>query len=519
MNKTIIFFTILIISFGCKQNSKEFDFTIKGTVIGQNSGTIVYNISPRVGDEIEIPILDGKFEHHGKANELIISSLAFGEDVKTGSWSSMPIIIEPGTIEIILNRDSIYDKSKVLTGENSLRRQNINQILNRYDDEIYSEENSENISDSLFYNVYNDSILNLIITNSNNFSSIVLINWYAKFNLFDSEQLNLIFNEIKEPELKNSLYFKKVYSKYLAQKGNYNQIGSKAINFDLQDSTGKTIYFSSIAKNNMVYVEESGSWCGNQTRESRKLKTIYNRYKNYGFKIITVVSESNLDRWKNWVLNNEFSWTNLVELDFDNSKDLFFSEQLFLNGDYLVNDSGIVVANNLTPERLDEILMEKYEPQKYAEYQKEKWELPQDTYILDKDKPINTFEELASKFPNKAFFIDCYATWCSPCIQEFKYKKELMEFLSKQNIELVYISFDKNIDDGEWLSFIKKHNLTGYHMRANEEFKNDFETKAKYEGQLPNYMIVDKNGKIIVNNAHRPSNKEELFLQLKTNLN
>ena len=58
-------------------------------------------------------------------------------------------------------------------------------------------------------------------------------------------------------------------------------------------------------------------------------------------------------------------------------------------------------------------------------------------YLLDREKPINTFEELTSKFAGKAFFIDCYATWCSPCIEEFQYKEELKVFLNKHNIEFI----------------------------------------------------------------------------------
>jgi thiol-disulfide isomerase/thioredoxin len=519
MKNTFIILAILIALIGCNNEAKQFDFTIKGNVIGQDSGKIVYKISPRSGDEIIIPFTDGIFEHKGTANEIIITSLAFYDDMKTGAWRACPIIIEPGIIEVELNRDSIYEKSKIFLGANNIKLAEANKTTSRYFNKIYSGEYTELERDSLISMVYSDSIASLIEKNTDNFIGVYLINHFYDSPFLNMDQLGLIFNKTTKAELRNSFYFKKTHSKYLAQKGEYNKIGTKAINFHLHDSSGTTKNFADIAKNKTVFIEKSGSWCGNQTYESRKLDTIYKQYKEKGFEIITVVSESKFDRWKNWLSSEKFPWINLIEIDFENSTDIVYSEQLFLEGDYLVDESGLVIANDLTPEKLNEILMEKYEPQAYAEYLVKKWKLPVGTYLLDKEKSINTFAELASRFSGKAFFIDCYATWCSPCIEEFKYKDELIEFLNGQNIELVYISFNRKLDDSKWLNFIKENKLIGYHMRTNEDFRNDFMQKTEFNGQLPTYMLINENGIIVENNAIRPSNGKELFNQLKSKLN
>jgi len=519
MKNTLLILSIILVLFGCNTEKKEFDFTLKGKVIGQDSGIIVYDISPRLGDNIEIPFTNGEFEYKGNANEILITSLAFFDDVKTGAWRIFPLIIEPGIIEVELNRDSIHEKSKVVQGSYNLKLVEINKTTNRYFDKVYNNDYSKVERDSLSKMVYSDSVASLIEKNTDNFIGVYLLNCFYDSPFLNMNQLGLIFNKTTKPKLRNSFYFKKLHSKYLAQKGNYNKIGTKAINFHLQDSSGTTKNFSDIAKNKTVFIEKSGSWCRNQTYESHKLDTIYKQYKEKGFEIITVVSESKLDRWKNWLSSENFPWINLVEIDFENPTDIVYSEQLFLEGDYLVGESGLVIANDLTPEKLNEILMEKYEPQAYAEYQVEKWKLPEDTYLLDKEKPINTFAELASKFSGKAFFIDCYATWCSPCIEEFKYKDKLIEFLNGQNIELVYISFNRKLDYSKWLNFIKENKLIGYHMRANEDFRNDFMKKTEFNGQLPTYMLINENGIIVEKNAIRPSNGKELFNQLKSKLN
>jgi hypothetical protein len=317
MRNIFIILAILIISIGCNNKPKHFDFTLKGKVIGQDSGEIVYSISPRVGDDIIIPFENGEFEHKGKSNEILFSSLAFYDDVKTGACSILPIFIEPGVIEVELYRDSISEKSKVLQGSNSLNLQEVIKTTSRYFNRIYSGDYSNTERDSLFRNVYSDSVALLIEKNVDNFNGIRLIYNFSNSPLLNMGQLSRIFKKITKPDLRHSFYFKKRYSNYLARKNEFNKIGSKAINFHLQDSTGKVYYFNDIAKNKTVFVEESGSWCGNQTYESHKLDTIYKQYKDKGFEIITVVCESKYDRWKNWVSTEKFPWSNLVEIDFD----------------------------------------------------------------------------------------------------------------------------------------------------------------------------------------------------------
>ncbi len=519
MRNTFIILSIIIGFLSCNTERTSFDFTIKGTVIGQDSGVIVYTLSPRVGDEIKIPFKNGRFEYHGKAKEEIFSSLIFYNDLLKGAWESFHIIIEPGISEVELNRDSIYEKSRVLQGKSTLKLLKVNKITDKYYDSINNGKNSKAEKDSLKKMVYSDSIANLIEKNKDNIVGVYLINRFFDSQFFNLTQKGDLLKKITDYKLRNSFYFKKQYSKYIAQRDDYNKTGTRAIDFQLQDSSGKTIIFSEIAKNKMIYIEESGSWCGNQTRETHKLDTIYKRFKDKGFEIITVVPEYRIDRWKRWLSSEKYPWINLVELDFDSKSDVVYCEQIFNNGDYLVDETGIVIANNLTPEKLYGILLKKYEPEEYVKYKGNMWNLPKNVFLLDKEMPINSFEELVTKFSDKAFFIDCYATWCSPCIKEFKYKDELVAYLTKHNIKLVYISFDSNLNDAKWLNFIKKYNLTGYHMRANQEFIDSFRQKTGFGSQLPSYLIINKDGEVVENNAFRPSNKEALFKQLESKLN
>jgi len=519
MKKTLVILSILISVIGCNQKPDFFEYIITGKVIGKESGELCFFESSRIGDEVVIPFENGTFKYEGKAYEILSTSLTFYDDLKNGSFRAFPLIIEPGVIEIELDRDSIFEKSQALQGSINLSIQDVNATIGKYWDKVFREENSRAEIERLIKDVYSDSLATIVEQNADNFVGIYLLNRYSNWEMFNDEQMGNLFEKIQTPELRRSLYFKKLHSNYLARINELNKIGTKAMNFSLPDSTGKILDFHNIAKDKMVFVELSGSWCGNQTTETHELDTIYKQYRDNGFEIITIVCESKYDRWKEWLKKEAFPWINLIELDFNNTNDVFFSEQLFREGDFLVDEEGIIVANNLSPAKLNEILMEKFEPQRFKEYIEEKWNLPEGTFVLDRDKPINTFEELASKFTGKAFFIDCWATWCGPCIEQFQYKEPLIRFLKNNDIEMVYLNFDSNVEDEKWLSYIKKYNLIGHHVRTNVDFVNDFTKATNYDNLLPTYMLINKKGEVVESKALFPENKEKLYEQIKLRLN
>ncbi|TAJ13169.1 TlpA family protein disulfide reductase [Marinilabiliaceae bacterium JC017] len=136
--------------------------------------------------------------------------------------------------------------------------------------------------------------------------------------------------------------------------------------------------------------------------------------------------------------------------------------------------------------------------------------------ILDKNSPINSFNELISQFKGKPVFIDCWASWCRPCKAQFRYKKFLEKFLADEGIELIYIAYEYNVDRNRWCNQIKKFNLLGNHVLITQNLKNDLNKRVGTEFGLPTYLIVDKNGDLIEATENRPNNKEKLFLEVKS---
>jgi thiol-disulfide isomerase/thioredoxin len=144
------------------------------------------------------------------------------------------------------------------------------------------------------------------------------------------------------------------------------------------------------------------------------------------------------------------------------------------------------------------------------------WELTTNIYILDKDKPIKSFEELTDLFNGKQIYVDRWATWCSPCLKEFEYKDTLHQFLDRNNILLIYLNSDKDIEESKWFEFIKSHDLTGYHLRLNDDLKADLVERKIFIPMIPQYMIINKEGIVVEKRALRPSDGEKLYNQLNS---
>ena len=78
---------------------------------------------------------------------------------------------------------------------------------------------------------------------------------------------------------------------------------------------------------------------------------------------------------------------------------------------------------------------------------------------------------------------------------------------------------DKDIKDSVLYQFILSHNLKGYHLRLNDSLKKDLTEQKIFIPLIPQFMIMDKSGKIAENRALRPSNGDSLFIQLKKYIN
>jgi thiol-disulfide isomerase/thioredoxin len=139
---------------------------------------------------------------------------------------------------------------------------------------------------------------------------------------------------------------------------------------------------------------------------------------------------------------------------------------------------------------------------------------------FDKAEIIETnyyrFEDLLELFKGQNLLVDIWATWCSPCIQEFKYKENYKPFVKSGDLTVLYISIDKQRWEKKWRDNIKYNQLEGYHVHANNVLIKDmWEFIGGSTGAIPRYVLINENGKIFINDSARPSQKDLLEKQIK----
>ncbi len=150
---------------------------------------------------------------------------------------------------------------------------------------------------------------------------------------------------------------------------------------------------------------------------------------------------------------------------------------------------------------------------------------------MAKGKPSPKFEgyvdykggkKSLDSFKGKYVYIDVWATWCGPCIQQIPYLKKLEKEYHKKNIEFVSISTDESRRNGgsweaaekKWRKFVKEKQLSGIQLWSGKDFS--FQQAYEISG-IPRFILIDPDGNIVDANAPRPSDPrlKTLFNSLK----
>lgn len=131
------------------------------------------------------------------------------------------------------------------------------------------------------------------------------------------------------------------------------------------------------------------------------------------------------------------------------------------------------------------------------------------------DGAINSLSELSSidQIKGNYCFIDLWASWCQPCLQEHQHAKELHDLVATYpNLKQVYITIDEPKVQKRWKSLVKKFELGGLNLMAGKELQKDIIEKIyqNKEISIPQYILLSPTGEVINANMPRPSQLQEL---------
>jgi thiol-disulfide isomerase/thioredoxin len=142
--------------------------------------------------------------------------------------------------------------------------------------------------------------------------------------------------------------------------------------------------------------------------------------------------------------------------------------------------------------------------------------------FIENSNNISTVKKLIAKFQGKPLFIDLWASWCQPCLDEFKYNAGLTAWLKQKGVTIIYVSYDNVENVNAWNKAISRYILPGYHMMANKNLQDDFSNViwgAPGGVNLPHYLIVDHRGNIVEKNGLNPGWIRQIRQQISKDLN
>lgn len=173
-------------------------------------------------------------------------------------------------------------------------------------------------------------------------------------------------------------------------------------------------------------------------------------------------------------------------------------KQMNINNKNYKSDYTEIMAM-LTSENLKEKLTARYNGVTAT-----KPEMPSFDFNYENHKGGNT---TLADLKGKLVYIEIWATWCGPCLQEQPALTQLIKDYKEKNIEFVSISIDIKNDYTKWRDMVVKNKVGGVQLIADKSLQSDF-MKAFSVGLIPRTILLDENGNIINPHAPRPSATE-----------
>ncbi len=224
-------------------------------------------------------------------------------------------------------------------------------------------------------------------------------------------------------------------------------------------------------------------------------------------KLITYSEDVRLYMWETIEIGKQYDFYTAIDtlnkMEFNNMLDSY-SKQFFVSLNKVSDSNFLEKAKTKIKKTIDNWSNRK---EAYDKMPKE-GEYAIDFSYTDKD----SVEFSLSNFKGNLVYIDVWATWCGPCRAEIPSLKKLELEYHEKDITFLSVSVDN--DRAAWLEMIKEKDLGGIQLWA-DGWSKITEDYAIFG--IPRFMLISREGKIISNDAPRPSS-DKIRTLLESNI-